>query len=402
MYFVHTPVGTFVVLRLRDEGVHVIHSEMWEPHRTEYGILVERMKYGVHIRTLAVLAAVFACASIAFADQTSENYQLTIEQIDSGGDSFATSSNFILEGTMGPFVSGDLQSETHTLGTGAGAGSIGGGVGENQVSPEISSVIFSYTDNGTALGFSTGIMPGIGLTTVHVYGTAIDANGSGTIANVAATLYRSGVAGGAGCSTDSFNCYRVTSCTVTPTTSFAAHYDCVFSVAGHADATDLAGLYPSQYWTTRVTVTDTSSFSSAGSNDIEMNSVAALSIPTTVQFGTMLLGSTTSTSTNRSLEIVQIGNAVSDLMLSSNTNLTCSQSGFIPKGNLKWSITNVGYASGSSTSFTSTPVQALLNVPRKTSSATSSRPLYFNIGIPAEGVGGVCSGTVLLNVIQSS
>lgn len=364
-------------------------------------ILQAFMRYVGYIRFALAFVAVFTYGSIALAFQSSTNYQVNTEQIDSGGN-IATSSNYSIEGTIGPFVSGDMESIGHSVLIGGGAGSDAGTPGENQASPEVSSVTFAYTDNGTAIGFATGITPVIGTTTLHVYGTVVDTNGIGTVTNVTTTLYRSGVAGGVSCTVDAFNCYRVASCTVTPSTANAGHYDCVFSLASYADATDAAGLYPSQYWTAQVTVTDTSSFSSNRTGDVEMNSLAALNIPTLVDFGELALGATTSTSTSRFLEIAQAGNAIGDLLLSSSANLTCSLAGYVPKENLKWSITDVGYTNASSTSFSSTPAQAFLNVPRKTSSATSSLPLYFNIGIPAEGVGGTCSGTVLLTVTQGS
>lgn len=352
-------------------------------------------------RLFIIIGIVLAYATISFASQSSESYQLTTEQIDAGGNR-ATSTNYSVEGTIGPFVSGQLISPQYVIGASGGGGSQGGGSGENQASPEVSSIIFSSLDNGTSTSFSEGISLAIGTTTYHVYGTVVDANGAGTITSVSARLYRNGVAGGSACVADQFNCYNTSSaCVYTPETSVTGHYDCAFSLASYADATDVVGAYPSDYWTALVTVTDITGFSSSRTGDIEMNSIAALSFPATIEFADMSLGATTTASTSESLEFVQIGNAVSDVLVSSNTNFTCSQAGYIPKENLKWSLTNVGYDDLSASAFSSIPSPTSIGVPRKVSQATTSEMMYFNLGIPQEGLGGLCGGSVLFSVIQN-
>lgn len=362
------------------------------------------MKSWRYIPITLALCAAFLHASFASADESSENYRLTGEQIGSGGTLLATSTNFRVESSIGPLLSATVtEADAGSEEPNPSGGAIGGGLVAQQTAPVISSVLFGYADNGTAIGFSKGITPGIGSTAVHVYGTVINANGADKISNVGVSFYRSGVAGGAMCATDSVNCYRTTSCAVTPTTSFVAHYDCILSVSGFADATDVSGLYPNQYWTAQVMAIDTAGLSSSRTNDVEMNSVTALSIPTQVAFGVLARGATTSVATHRSLELVQVGNTVGDVLLSSNTNLTCAAAGYIPKDNLQWSVMNVGYGAASSTSFTSIPVHTFVNVPRKVSGGLATvKPLYLNIAVPQEGVEGSCNGTILATIIYGS
>ena len=274
-------------------------------------------------------------------------------------------------------------------------------MGENQVSPVVSNINFSYTDNGTPLGFSEGITPSLSTTTIYVNGTVVDQNGASTMTSVASTLYRTSV--GDACSANSFNCYEPTgTCTITPTTASAAHYACRYDVAAYIDSTDAVGTYSADTWTARVSVVDATSYSSYTTGDIEVNSVAALTVATsTISFASMPLGATTTASTSQSVVVTQAGNVVADVMFSSFTNLTCTQLGSIPKENLKWAIENVDYAHASSTSFTSTPVRSFMNVARKIDATTPFGTAYLNIGIPDQGLSGTCAGTVILNVIST-
>jgi len=352
----------------------------------------------IHIRISALLLMLIFGASAVFAASTSTNFMLDSDQLDAGSD-IATSTNFRLEGTIGQFVTGTLESASFTTSSGGAAGSAGGSSGENPVSPVVSTINFAYTDGGTALGFSEGITPGLSTTTVYVYGTVVDGNGSGTITGVTSAFYRTGATDS--CTPNDFNCYTpASSCVVTATTATAAHFACRYDIASFIDATDTVGTFPSDSWTARVTATDTSNFTTFTTADIEMNSLAAFTLATsTIAFASMPLGATTTASTSQSITLSQAGNVAADVMLSSFQNLTCSQAGFIPKENLKWSITPVDYTDVNAISFTSTPVRAFLNVPRKIDATTPTGTTYFNLGIPAQGLGGLCEGAIMLNMI---
>jgi len=358
------------------------------------------MKCMQYIRVTPLLLGLMLGATATFGAASSTNFKIDSDQIDAGGD-VATSTNFKLEGTIGQFVTGSLESASFTTSSGGAAGSSGGSSGENQVTPVVSTLYFAYEDYGTALGFSEGITPSLTTTTIYVYGTVVDQNGAGTITNVTSTLYRSSL--GETCTPDIFSCYQpATACSITPITATASHYACQYDISAYADATDTVGTYPSEYWTARVAVFDTSNFTSYTTNDIEMNSVAAFTLATsTIAFDQMTLGATTTASTSKSIELLQAGNIAADIMLSSFQNLTCSQAGFIPKENLKWSIYNVDYTHASSTSFSSTPVRAFLNVPRKIDSITPTGTTFFNLGIPEQGLGGTCTGAIILNMIPA-
>lgn len=158
------------------------------------------------------------------------------------------------------------------------------------VAPVADSATLSLTSEGPQLNELT-LTEGED-TAVHVYGTVEDMNGCHDLKKITAVLYRSDL--GANCTPDQNNCY------VTSTTAFggcsgavdtSANYDAVFNVPYFADATDVGSEHATSTWVARVTVSDQGNLtSSATALGFEIDSIAALGVSQTLNFGILPLG----------------------------------------------------------------------------------------------------------------
>ncbi len=268
--------------------------------------------------------------------------------------------------------------------------------------PTIVSVVTSNAANGSSDDYPGGsISPTVaGVKTIYVNGLVEDLDGQNTITNVKGVFYRSGATSGIACTNSGNDCYVVSSCT----TSNVADpnqkvYSCRVEIQYYADSTDASGRYPSENWVAHVEVTDGTDTAQDSSLTKEMNSVLSLNIPGNIDFGTHNVGDVTTSGNNVEMSIVQSGNVNADVEISMTSGLACT-SGSISRDNFKWSLTDVGFASGSATAMTASPVDTNLNVGYGTDASPSpSKLVYFNTTVPV-GVGGTCSGTTTISAIS--
>lgn len=364
---------------------------------------------------LMIILAIFVCVSVPFVraeTSSSTNYQISDQDIDSGSG-LASSSNYRLEGTMGSFITGNRSGETFTTSPvgagGASGGSLGSSAGSSDilvsesVDPQISSIYMAYSEGEypiSPMGMIT-LTPG-GDTSIHVSGTVIERNGSGTMRNVSLAFYRSGVSGESSCVDNPLNCYKVVSCAVTATTEWAMTYDCEIPVSYIADSTTSSGSHPNERWVMRVTARDDTGRENTKEEYVEIDSLIALTIPG-ITFGQLDLGSSTVQDTNYEMKVVQQGNTMADVEVSARSNLTCSINGEVPRENIRWSLEDVGYEGTGATAIGATPVRMGLFVARPTSTLPVDKSIFWNILIPAEGnVQGICSGAVRMTVISAN
>ena len=284
------------------------------------------------------------------------------------------------------------------LGGGSGIASTTATIDNN--GPVIQALSFSTVAYGADDLTSSGILPNIGADRViHVTGVISDANGEGDIATTTLVFYRSLAA--SSCSADKNNCYRNSVCTVSAAygTSDEVAYDCPVTLAYWTDATDTGGRYPSQVWKGRVVVSDLGGDFDIREGDVEVNSLLALTIPTSINYGTRVLGELSTATSNVDMVLTQRGNAASDVEVS-GVPMVCAVFGQISTSGQAWALTSVGYAS--STQLTGLPVGTGRNIGyRDSESVELVASLYWNIGIPGSGVKGLCTGTDTLAIIAN-
>lgn len=278
------------------------------------------------------------------------------------------------------------------------------------VAPTVESVFISSTANAKVDSYAGGAINDLtagGATTIHINGVVQDLNGRDDITGVSASFRRSGIAlntcdndAGVADAPDNNNCYLVPTCTLTNNANTdQKEYDCAIAIQYYADATDAVSANAAENWVVLVDVTDGTASAQDTSLTKEMETMMALTIPSSINYGTLALGATTSAANNQEQTISQAGNDVADVNVS-GTVMTCDIRGSIAVGNQEWALTDVPYGDLASTDLTGLAVDTNLGVPLRTSdTVNTSKILYWNIGIPSSGVEGTCTGTNTITAI---
>ncbi len=232
--------------------------------------------------------------------------------------------------------------------------------------------------------------------TLSFDGELIDPDGGSDITQAEVTFYRSGVSGGSTCSVNDRDCYRAT-CSLGTVVDIMRDFTCQIAITSSADATDEASEFSEEYWRGSIALLDASN--NGGSYDlyigVDINSLLAAEFPNIV-FGTIPVATATDTSTNSSQTIVQKGNTQADVAVSGE-GMVCAGGGTIPVSDVKWSLTDVGFSDGATTSLSASPTSTSLTVPYIGGASTQ---LFWNVQTPS-AASGVCSGTIQFDISPS-
>ena len=238
--------------------------------------------------------------------------------------------------------------------------------------------------------------------TIHINGQITDLSGESDIASSTLSLVFHRTSSTNTCPADKNDCYRITACD----TNYAdgddtqITYDCPVPLAYWIDATDAASDYASDTWTSYVTVSDLAAAQAIRSATIEVNSLLALNIPTAIDYGNRTLSEQSSGATNVETVLTQRGNTKADVQVS-GTAMGCNALGSLPIAAQAWALTDTGFAS--STTLTGTLAATFRNINLRTDDVSElAASLYWNIGIPASGVKGICTGAnTILIIVQA-
>lgn len=172
-----------------------------------------------------------------------------------------------------------------------------------------------------------------------------------------------------------------------------ARYQFEAAVQYYADATDASTPNAATDWTAQVTATDAEAASDAGSNTAEIDSLIALDIDASVNYGTVLRGAV---SNEQSVTITNAGNRAMNAEISADDNMACTD-GTIAVTAVKYSL-NQGFVYASAGTAL-TLIDANIGnqtAARTNDAAASTTPLYLRIQIPGNGASGACSNFVTL------
>lgn len=255
---------------------------------------------------------------------------------------------------------------------------------------------FGQDDNGITLtAGSTKV--------VYINGEVSDSNGRDDISKVDVVFHNPN-AGGSNCSADKNDCYILSSsggspaCTLSDGgTNLKKNYACTLTLQYWADATDSEAATNGAY-KAFVTVTDVDT--ATGNNEqaeavTDIQSLVALSFPSSITYPALALNAGSvagdGATGNVNYSVTQYGNDIADSVVSAGGPMQCTI-GTIPVANQGWANSDVGYADDTSLSGTPTDTDSATGLRTNDSSALTDT-IYWNIFIPASGVGGTCTGT---------
>ena len=245
--------------------------------------------------------------------------------------------------------------------------------------------------------------------TLYVFGEYTDTNScldvttSGTMRLV---FYRSGVSGGTACTESKLNCLNENSSGYTSSSNVGgsctgqsdttADYQFSVPMQYYIDATDV-GPYSAQDWIAYVVAVDGGGAEGTrSSSGRELNTLEALTIDASFDFGNVTLGSTNVHETNNDLTLTNTGNDNTLDFRLSGTAMGCNGGGSIPVGNVKYVTTTYSSTIGDYTALSTSPAYARISLTKRSiaSNAPAVTSTWLGVVVPSTGVAGVCSGSL--------
>lgn len=233
--------------------------------------------------------------------------------------------------------------------------------------------------------------------------TVTDANGCSTLTAVTAKFYLASTSNsGSNCTYNGNSCYTST-CVATTTgnqctggADTSVQYDCGFKVWYTATPTD-SGTWSSSRWSFAATSTDGTAFHVATntSQTVEVNTLNALSVTSSISFGTIGANANTG-STNQTTTVTVTGNNALDTQLSGDvmcTNYPTCTGGAMAPSQQEYSLNSFTYGAGTDLAATTSPatVETVLAKPTATTTPVTD-DILWGIAIPAGQTPGSYTG----------
>lgn len=275
----------------------------------------------------------------------------------------------------------------------------------------------TFTDSATCYTFTTGggnniptvsavdLNASSAITLTENTTTSIDCTGTGTdqdsgsdITSSSGVIYRSGVSGGASCSADDNNCYIIAICSLGAPSGNNRSVTCNANIQFFAEPTD-SGAYSAETWQCEVTVTDSQSASGSNTDSTppELNTLLALNVTSSVNYGGPINPTTDTGVTNQTVTVTNTGNASQDTEISGDVMCltsfpSCPSDSFVP-GQQRYGFSDVTYASLTyPLSATTSPNTIQTNLAKPTSATPVTIDTYWGIAIPDGQVSGSYTG----------
>ncbi len=227
-------------------------------------------------------------------------------------------------------------------------------------------------------------------TTTRIYatGTVSDLNGYTDIVAATSTFYRSGATNGRFCTADQNNCYQVasTSCSLSNCSGNTCTLSCSAFIQYFADPTDAGSTYASQFWDAFVDVWDTTNSHATASSTEDVYTLAGLSIPANLNYGSVVVGSDTG-STDATTSVNNTGNSKLNTRIYANGQgmYATTTSSLITYDQQRYSTSTFTYTSCSScTTLSNSPTTTpyYLNITKPTSTSPFYRDVYWGLNVP--------------------
>jgi len=187
-------------------------------------------------------------------------------------------------------------------------------------------------------------------------------------------------------------------------TDASANYTCNVNIQYYADPTDTGTQYPDETWKSTIKATDDDSASgnTEVSTGVEMNSLLAFNVTSSINYGSLSIGGSNDP-LDRTTVITPTGNVGLDHEVYGPTNMctdfpTCS--GYtIPIGYQKYGLTSsTSYSSGTSLTASATEIET--DIPKITDGTATTKTLWWGIQIPTGTEFGVYNGSITISGVK--
>ena len=252
---------------------------------------------------------------------------------------------------------------------------------------------------------------------VTLTATVTSSNTCSSITSVKGYLYRSGI-GYTGCDTsaeaNNNYCYPEVSCTLNSGscvegTEGSANYTCTINVQYFADPTDIGTQYDSQNWLATIKATNSGDLSTSTevTTGVEMNSLTAFSVTSTLSYSDLLVGES-----NNPLDRVLTTTATGNVGLDQEHKgegigmctdyPTCEVGTPIALSHQKYSLTaSTPYSTPTTAiSLTNTSVEVELNLAKPTSTTAVSKNTWWGVFIPPGTLPGYYQGRNTITAVK--
>jgi hypothetical protein len=228
-------------------------------------------------------------------------------------------------------------------------------------------------------------------TELDCVGTVTDANGFADITSVQADFYRTSIGtGGGGDANNYYQSVGDSECVPSGGSGNSETYTCTFNIEYYADPTDSGSPNSSDDWTCLMTPSDTVGSGTTDSDTIEINSLTALDVTSSISYGNLDPNTDTGL-TNQVTTITNTGNRDMDPELHGK-NLTNGPD-LIHVSNQRYSDTAFTYPTGSTALLgIQNPATINLTLPQRTGTVVTD-DLFWGIGVPDGTPVGTYTGT---------
>ncbi len=214
--------------------------------------------------------------------------------------------------------------------------------------------------------------------------TVTDADTYLNLSSATGKIYRSGL--GSTCTLDNNNCYQDASCNFYNCSDNSCSVLCSADLYFFTEATDEGSTFASQHYEAWVEVTDIESevgSTISSSTTVDVNTMSAFSIGTSIFYGEVFAGSDTGSS-NAITTVTNTGNSLINLEITGDYLCTdypsCGDQTIEPY-NQQYNLSTFSYGTG--TTLSTSPQSVEVGISKPTESPSNSfKNLYWGIGIP--------------------
>ncbi|MBI4450515.1 hypothetical protein HY642_00945 [Candidatus Woesearchaeota archaeon] len=224
--------------------------------------------------------------------------------------------------------------------------------------------------------------------------TVADSDGFGNVSLVNATLFNPSITSPEGA--DNATSHYSANCTLSGGSGSTAKASCNWALQYYADADE---------WNCTMTASDGISTGTNATAGITVNALKAITVQPMLVFPLQSLGMITTDANEQALVVNNSGNTMINITLEGyavtagdGLSMNCTV-GNITVSNLKYNATPAQNFSTGMTALTGSAATLQFNLERTLNGTASTKPAYWKLQMPTTGVGGNCTGKIVVTAV---